>query len=66
MSASIGGLNEYRGVAQTFLSRPTVYRPDDALSSAVRKKARAMFERFGQPVPAWAQTKRRKRKQAGE
>lgn len=62
VSGSIGGLNEYRGTKQTFISRPTVFRLHDELSSPIRKKARAMFERNGEPVPSWAEAKTRSRK----
>ena len=62
ISGSIGGLNVYRGVKQTFISRPSVYRTTDKLSPGIVKKAAAMFERLGQVVPEWAQVKTRSRK----
>jgi hypothetical protein len=62
ISGSIGGLNTFRGVKQTFISRPSVYRPTDKLSPGIVKKAAAMFERLGQELPAWAQPKTRARK----
>lgn len=59
VSAKIHSFIEYHGQTQTLLQRASVYPAQSKPSSAICKKARGMFERLNEPVPEWAQPRRK-------
>jgi hypothetical protein len=62
VSGRIRKFGQWNGVWQTIIGRPSVYRAEEDASPALRKKAREMYDRLGEPTPEWAQKKSRRKK----